>query len=263
MRRMTPLHHVAQRGNCQLAALLLSHGADLDARCSNGHAGHSSSDGFDRNRVPRGFALRRSTALHQAASSIAKGKLELLQLLVTEVRSSSVVCCTVTTIRRILCFDDAAQSVHAHFNVCARQGSATCLEVPDNFGCADRTRAMRPSASAPPSCCSRMALDLVDDRSVLDKVAVLSDTLLCPPLVCAARILLRRHTSARLVRALNRDGNAAALLQTLATAASRQAGQQGFHPAGRHAAQALSANWPCFASTITTAVGRLCGCLCL
>ena len=198
MRRMTPLHHVAQRGNCQLAALLLSHGADLDARCSNGHAGHSSSDGFDRNRVPRGFALRRSTPLHQAASSIAKGKLELLQLLVTEVRPSSVVCCTVTTIRRILRFGNAAQSSCAHhFNVCARQGSATCLEVPDNFGCADRTGAISPSASAQPSCCSRMALDLVDDRSVVDKVAVLSDTLRCLPLVCAARILLRRHTSAR------------------------------------------------------------------
>jgi hypothetical protein len=181
--------------------------------------------------VPRGFALRRSTALHQAASSIAKGKLELLQLLVTEVRPSSVVCCTVTTIRRILRFGNAAQSSCAHhFNVCARQGSATCLEVPDNFGCADRTGAISPSASAQPSCCSRMALDLVDDRSVVDKVAVLSDTLRCLPLVCAARILLRRHTSARLVRALHRDGVAAALLQTLAAAASRQTGQPGFIP---------------------------------
>ena len=234
MCRMTPLHHVAQRGNCQLAALLLSHGADLDARCSNGHAGHSSSDGFDRNRVPRGFALRRSTALHQAASSIAKGKLELLQLLVTEVRPSSVVCCTVTTVRRILRFGNAAQSSCAHhFNVCARQGSATCLEVPDNFGCADRTGAISPSASAQPSCCSRMALDLVDERSVVDKVAVLSDTLRC--LACRlsallASALLRRHTSARLVRALHRDGVAAALLQTLAAAASRQTGQPGFIP---------------------------------
>lgn len=193
----TALHACTIRRHVGVAKLLLSQGAHVNETDTNGmtplhHVAQRGNCQLAALLLSHGADLdarcsNGSTALHQAASSIAKGKLELLQLLVTE-------------------------------------GSATCLEVPDNFGCADQTGAISPSASAQPSCCSRMALDLVDDRSVVDKVAVLSDTLRCLPLVCAARILLRRHTSARLVRALHRDGVAAALLQTLAAAASRQTG---------------------------------------